>query len=52
MVVLTREEYEQLDVETTTLVGDEEHYLVTLEVFHQLHCLVHTLSFCHSLSRC
>ncbi|KAL1981350.1 hypothetical protein VTN96DRAFT_2741 [Rasamsonia emersonii] len=39
MVVITKEEYEQLDVETTTLVGDEDHYLVTLEVFHQLHCL-------------
>lgn len=47
MVVITKEEYEQLDVETTTLVGDEDHYLVTLEVFHQLHCLVRT----HSLFR-
>ncbi|KAI0146667.1 hypothetical protein BJ166DRAFT_538319 [Pestalotiopsis sp. NC0098] len=39
MTVITREENDQLQVETTHLVGDSEHYLVTIEVFHQLHCL-------------
>lgn len=40
MVVITKEEHQQLNVETTHLVGDDDNYLVTIEVFHQLHCLV------------
>ena len=44
MVVLSADEAKQLDITTTTAVDenarpDESRYLVTLEVFHQLHCL-------------
>jgi hypothetical protein len=39
-IVITKEEYGQLRVKTATLVDDPDHYLVTIEVFHQLHCLV------------
>lgn len=39
MTVITKEEYHQLNVETTHLVGDSENYIVTIEMFHQLHCL-------------
>jgi len=38
--VITKEEYRQLRVKTAALVDDPDHYIVTIEVFHQLHCLV------------
>ena len=40
MYSLTKEEYEQLSLETTSVPGKPDQYLVTIEVFHQLHCLV------------
>jgi hypothetical protein len=30
----------QLPNKTQPVPGDEEHYIVGLDVFHQLHCLV------------
>jgi hypothetical protein len=29
---------------TYRIPGDEEHYVIQLDVFHQLHCLVRKLS--------
>jgi hypothetical protein len=40
MYSLTREEYEQLPLETAQVVGKDDQYLVTIEMFHQIHCLV------------
>lgn len=40
MYSLTKEEYDQLDLETSVVPGQEDEYIITLEVFHQLHCLV------------
>ncbi|KAH8810660.1 hypothetical protein F5884DRAFT_897231 [Xylogone sp. PMI_703] len=39
MYSLTKEEYDQLPLETTEVPGQPGQYLVTIEVFHQLHCL-------------
>jgi hypothetical protein len=44
MLVMNAEEASQLSISTTGLVDkhakvDESQYLVTVEVFHQLHCL-------------
>lgn len=39
MYSLTQEEYDQLPLETTIVPGKPDEYLVTIEVFHQLHCL-------------
>ncbi len=50
MYSLTKEEYGQLGLETSTVPGQEDEYLVTLEVFHQLHCLVRTQP-CHETHR-
>ena len=40
MYVLTEDEYHQMDLETAELVDKPGQYLVTIEMFHQLHCLV------------
>jgi len=37
---ITKEEASHLTNHTTRLPGDEDHYVVQLDVFHQLHCLV------------
>ncbi|KAH8655088.1 hypothetical protein BGZ60DRAFT_532709 [Tricladium varicosporioides] len=37
--VLTKEEHDKLDIETAELMDRPGEYLITLEVFHQLHCL-------------
>ncbi|CZR60198.1 uncharacterized protein PAC_10094 [Phialocephala subalpina] len=39
MYSLTEKEYGSLPLETTTVPGKLDEYLVTFEVFHQLHCL-------------
>ncbi|KAK0716042.1 hypothetical protein B0H67DRAFT_489190, partial [Lasiosphaeris hirsuta] len=43
MYSLTKEENNQLGIETSIVPGRKDEYLVTLEVFHQLHCLVYRL---------
>lgn len=40
MYSLTKEEYDQLKLQTSHVPGQENEYLITIEVFHQLHCLV------------
>lgn len=40
MYSLTKEEYEKMSLETTIVPGKPDEYLITIEVFHQLHCLV------------
>lgn len=40
MYSLTQEEYDQLELQTSHVPGQEDEYIITLEVFHQLHCLV------------
>lgn len=40
MYSLKREEYEQLPLHTAQVVGQPDQYLVRIEMFHQLHCLV------------
>jgi hypothetical protein len=40
MYSLTEDEYNQLDITTIQAVNAPEQRLVTIEVFHQLHCLV------------
>jgi len=40
MYSLTKDEYEQLGIETSVVPAQKDEYLITLEVFHQLHCLV------------
>jgi hypothetical protein len=37
---LTAEEYNAQELETAQLVRDKNQYIVTIEMFHQLHCLV------------
>jgi hypothetical protein len=39
MYVLNQDEYNQLSYNTAELVDRQGEYLITLEVFHQLHCL-------------
>lgn len=41
---LTAEEYEGLPIETVQVVGKQDQYIVTIEMFHQLHCLVSVYS--------
>jgi len=36
---ITKDEAEQLPNRTEPIPGDESHYIVSLDVFHQLHCL-------------
>lgn len=43
---ITKEEASKLVNQTYRLPGDEEHYVVHLDVFHQLHCLVGRRSVC------
>jgi len=40
MYSLTKQEYEQLNLETAVVPDHEDERIITLEVFHQLHCLV------------
>jgi hypothetical protein len=40
MYSLNQDEYDKLPLETAQIVGTDDQYLVTIEVFHQLHCLV------------
>lgn len=40
MYSLTHDEYDQLPITTTEIIGRKDEYLVTIEVFHQIHCLV------------
>jgi hypothetical protein len=40
MYSLTEDEYQQLDITTTKVGHKPDQRLVTIEVFHQLHCLV------------
>ena len=40
MASLTEDEYNQLDITTLKAVNKPDQRLVTIEVFHQLHCLV------------
>lgn len=40
MYTITREEYAQLNMKTSHSPANEDEFLITLEVFHQLHCLV------------
>jgi Mycotoxin biosynthesis protein UstYa len=49
MYSLTREEYEQLPLETAQVVGKDDQYLVTIEMFHQIHCLVSLSSAAQSM---
>ena len=44
MYSLTPEEYKHLGLETSIVPGNEEEHVITLEVFHQLHCLVCALT--------
>lgn len=37
---ITKEEASRLVNYTYRLPGDEDHYVIQLDVFHQLHCLV------------
>lgn len=37
---ITKEEAYQLVNQTYRLPGDEDHFVIQLDVFHQLHCLV------------
>lgn len=37
---IPREQAAQLTNLTINIPGEEDHYLVGLDVFHQLHCLV------------
>ncbi|KAJ7694903.1 hypothetical protein B0H17DRAFT_931433, partial [Mycena rosella] len=45
---ITKEEAARLPNKTHTIPGDDEHYIVELDVFHNLHCLVccTTLIYC------
>ena len=43
------EEATQLEELTAPIPGDEDHYIVGIDVFHQLHCLV-SPSFSHHFS--
>ena len=45
MASLTEDEYNSMDINTTYAVNDHSQRLVTIEVFHQLHCLVSALVF-------
>jgi hypothetical protein len=45
MYSLFEDEYAQMAINTTKVVHKPEQRLVTIEVFHQLHCLVSSLSF-------
>ncbi|KAM7220099.1 protein of unknown function (DUF3328) domain containing protein [Rhypophila decipiens] len=39
MYSLTTEEYAHLGLETSIVPGQKDEHIITLEVFHQLHCL-------------
>lgn len=43
---ITKEEASKLVNQTYRLPGDEDHYVVHLDVFHQLHCLVGRCFIC------
>lgn len=45
MYSLTPSEYKELDLDTAQVFDHPDQYLVTIEVFHQLHCLVWLQSF-------
>jgi hypothetical protein len=40
MYSLTKQEYDQLPLETVEVPDKPNEYLITIEMFHQLHCLV------------